>query len=594
MKEKIYLCGDLENNKIIKGTYIDYLGNTKNEYATEVYLSSFVNIFSQKVEFIGYNINSTMIYLLTLLKRNPIELYFHNLKYDGKFIIDYLLKNGFTHTDKKLALNKCFTTLITPNGMFYEITIKLTKGKNANKLVIRDSLKIFPLKVEEIAKVFNLDIQKGEIDYSKYDNMHSKDIEKLLTKEEIDYCVTDVKIVARALQEQFLSGYTKMTSSSNAMEDFKIRFGKGKFKNYFPTLDMNYSETETVDAFIRSSYKGGYTYVNPKFKNRVIKEVGQTYDVNSLYPSVMYNKLLPYGMPLYFKGRYKSNKDFPLYIQRLKCHFKLKEGFIPTIQIKGGIFSETEYLTSSRTKTSSDRITLTLTNVDLEIFFKHYDVSQITWLGGLMFEGEKGIFCEYIDYWGEIKKTSKGGRKQLAKLMLNSLYGKFASSTEGELKEPYLENNIVKYRGVEGKKRPSIYTAMASFITSYAREITQCAFQENINICCYADTDSIHIIGKEPKNILIDEKELGYWKLESTWIEGKFIRAKTYYEEIILAERGNIKLVELDIKCAGMPKKCKDKITKENFKQGTEVFGKLIPLNCDGGVILEETTFTIK
>ena len=62
------------------------------------------------------------------------------------------------------------------------------------------------------------------------------------------------------------------------------------------------------------------------------------FDVNSLYPYVMYEKNLPFGIPLYFKGKYKENKTYNLFIQNLRCNFKLKKNYIPTIQLKNTPF----------------------------------------------------------------------------------------------------------------------------------------------------------------------------------------------------------------------------------------------------------------
>ena len=126
---------------------------------------------------------------------------------------------------------------------------------------------------------------------------------------------------------------------------------------------------------------------------------------------------------------------------------------------------------------------------------------------------------------------------------------------------------------------------MASFITANSRKVTITAFQDNIDRCCYCDTDSIHLIGDEEPKIDIDSVKLGAWKHEGTWNYAKFIRAKTYMEQF-----GD----ELDVKCAGMPQNLKEKVTKENFKVGLTLPGKKIPKRVPGGVILVETDFTIK
>ena len=42
---------------------------------------------------------------------------------------------------------------------------------------------------------------------------------------------------------------------------------------------------------VKRGNEGGFTYLNPKFKGKIVKK-GVVLDVNSLYPSVMYDRLL--------------------------------------------------------------------------------------------------------------------------------------------------------------------------------------------------------------------------------------------------------------------------------------------------------------
>ena len=138
----------------------------------------------------------------------------------------------------------------------------------------------------------------------------------------------------------------------------------------------------------------------------------------------MYEKLLPVGEGVFFEGKYKEDKIYPLYIQRLICCFKLKKNKIPTIQIKNNrqYFRENEYLESS----NGEIVALTLTNIDLKLFLENYDVEDLKYISGWKFKGMKGLFKEYIDYWITIKNeaTISGNyaMRTLAKLMLNSLY----------------------------------------------------------------------------------------------------------------------------------------------------------------------------
>ena len=95
--------------------------------------------------------------------------YFHNLKFDGEFIIYWLEKNGFRYIkNKKEIEEKTYTTIISDMGQFYNITVYFKKGnKKPIKATFFDSLKIIPFSVDMIAKTFNLPISKLKIDYKK-------------------------------------------------------------------------------------------------------------------------------------------------------------------------------------------------------------------------------------------------------------------------------------------------------------------------------------------------------------------------------------------------------------------------------------------
>lgn len=76
--------------------------------------------------------------------------------------------------------------------------------------------------------------------------------------------------------------------------------------------------------------------MNPIYKEKDV-ENGVVLDVNSLYPSVMYEKPLPFGEPIFYTGEYKQDRVYPLYIQMITCSFEIKENKIPTIQIKNSM-----------------------------------------------------------------------------------------------------------------------------------------------------------------------------------------------------------------------------------------------------------------
>ena len=274
---------------------------------------------------------------------------------------------------------------------------------------------------------------------------------------------------------------------------------------------------------------------------------------------------------------------------------------IPTIQLKNNTdYIPTEYVTT----TNGDIVTLTLTSVDLELFLKHYNVHYISYQSGWKFKGLKGLFKTYIDKWIDVKIKSKkdnnGAMYRIAKLMLNSLYGKFGLNPNIRSKYPELdENGIVTYKFYEKEIREPVYIPMAAFITSYARckTITTSQAIKTYSIdhygedkYVYSDTDSIHTTFTDTeilkKFVDIDDYRLGAWKLESQYSMGKYLRAKSYIE---LSPEG-----KLNCTVAGLPKNCSGLVNFENFNIGSSYYGKMIPLHVKGGIVLHPDYFTVR
>ena len=527
--------------------------------------------------------------------------FFHNLKFDGAFIVEWLLKNGFEYVEnKKDRKDNSFTTLITDMGQWYQIIVWFkVKGHKVNKVTFQDSLKILNMSVEAIAKGFDLPIRKLELDYKA-----KREIGHELTDHEIDYIRNDVEIISRALDAMFKLDLSKMTIASDALASFKSMCNN--FKRLFPEL------TPEVDADIRPSYKGGFTYVSDKYAGKEVGE-GVVFDVNSLYPSRMMYELLPVGQPEPFTGRYIRDANYPLFIQNLECVFELKPDKIPSIQIKHSLsFMQNEYLKSS----NGEIVSLMLTKPDLELFFEQYNVEVVSWNGGYKFKQAKGIFDEYIKHWTEskiqAKKDNNRALYQISKLMLNSLYGKFGTGLSGKKKNPVLVDGKVQYINGEEEEKKGVYLPVASFITAYARKYTietsqmirdWSERQHGVDAYVYSDTDSIHAtLSKSDVELLcdiidIDDFRLGAWKHESSFKRAKFIRQKCYIEQDYDDT--------INVTIAGFPKKLGHLITFDNFKIGFTTEGlsdeeigpagrKLRYKHVNGGVVLVDTDFTLK
>lgn len=536
----------------------------------------------------GNNLDEFMLVHCADKKVNH-TFYFHNLAFDGEFIFYWLFWNGFEHVEnRKEFRDKTFTTLISDKGQFYSMEICFEKkGKKTNKVTLYDSLKILNFSVDKIAKDFGLPISKLEIDYNEYRPVGHK-----LTETEVNYLRNDVEIMSRALHIMFEQNMNKMTIASSALAEYKEVFSEKRFITAFPKL--------SCDAFIRKSYKGGWTYLAKKYKGKTIGD-GIVLDVNSLYPWVMREKELPYGYPMHYDGEYEKDELYPLYVQRFTCNFRIKPDHVPTIQIKGSLkFIENEYLESSVNAFGEDEeIMLTLTSVDLDLFLDHYEVFNITWLEGYKFKSSSELFKDYIDKWVKVKiqssKDNNPSMRAIAKLMLNSLYGKFALNPIVRGKVPVYNKTkeLIQFKYTEEEYRDPLYIPVGTFITAYAREKTIRSAQSVFNRFAYADTDSLHLEGLEvPIELGIDPYNLGYWDNEFVFSKGKYIRQKCYMEH-----GKNPKDEEEEytkITCAGMPSRCYEYVDFDNFEVGSKFKGKLQKKRVTGGISLQEGEFTIK
>jgi hypothetical protein len=272
---------------------------------------------------------------------------------------------------------------------------------------------------------------------------------------------------------------------------------------------------------------------------------------------------------------------------------------------------------------------------DYVLLKEHYELVDFEILDGCWFYSMSGIFDEYIDKYKQIKLTSKGALRELAKLFLNNLYGKMASSTDSSFKVAFIkDDNSIGFKNVSEKDKTPGYIPVGSAITSYARNFTIRAAQKNYHGVdqrgfIYADTDSIHcdLEPDEIQGITVDDKNFCCWKLESQWDDAIFTRQKTYIEHVVAENLVPIDKPYNNIKCAGMPERCKNlfelsmagnadyedewsddereflfdpetnepiKRTFDDFSVGLKVPGKLIPRRIRGGVLLVETPYEMR
>lgn len=586
---------------------------------TEVWAVAVVKLWDDKVEIL-HSFPEFLDYMCD--KKTNIICYFHNIKFDGNFILDYLLRNGYkwNRVAEGKMLNKQFKCAISDRGPWYSITVKM------HNMIIefRDSYKLLPFSVKRIGKGFQTKHRKLDMEYEGFRYAGC-----VITDKEKEYIRNDVLVVKEALEIMFERGHQKLTIGSCCLEEFKSTYDKIDYKNFFPDLTEVQIDAEiygecNADRYIRHSYRGGYCYLVKGKENRKYSH-GWTADINSSYPSNMSSESgnrYPVGMPKFWQGDIPNLPDQSYYFVRIKCRFKIKEGMLPTVQIKGSfLYSGTDYLTTSdiydyssgtykryymrKGKLHDTQITMTMTCVDYELFLQHYDVYDLQVLDGCWFRTEIGLFDEYMYKYKAIKESSQGAERELAKLYLNNLYGKFSANDSSSYKVPYInKKNVLGFELVEEHEKKPGYIAIGSAITSYARRFVINAAQANYqgpdrDGFIYCDTDSIHCSGnpEDAKGIKIHPTNFCAWKLESYWDEAVFVRQKTYIEHVTHNDGETVEPY-YQIRCAGMSEDAKQEFIKEHvieeFREGLKLNEGLKPVRMPGGVLLVKKGYDMR
>lgn len=631
----------------------------KGQEYTEVWAAACAELNTDEVN-IFHSIKDQFDYFLSL--NCNVCGYYHNLKFDGSFWLSYLLIDlGFEQAyidltgdgtlfkwiDTKDMKNKTFKYSISEMGQWYYIIIKV----NNHIIELRDSLKLLPFSLRKIGKSFNTKHQKLEMEYTGFRYAGCT-----ISGEEKEYISNDVLVLKEALEIIFKEGHNKLTIGSCCLSEYKKIVGN-KYDEMFPNLynikiDANIHKYKTAGEWIRSSYKGGWCYLVKGKENKIFNN-GITADVNSLYPSMMSSESgnrYPIGLPTFWEGNYIPTKALmpdKYYFVRVKTRFYIKKGFLPIVQIKGNLlYKSNQWLETSdyydkatnryyekyynaNGDLCNTRVELTLTMTDFELLKRHYELVDFEILDGCYFDSKIGIFDEYIERYKKIKLTTKGAKRELAKLFLNNLYGKMASTTDSSFKIVYVkaDKSLGFISVCDDSKQPG-YIPVGSAITSYARNFTINAAQQNYygvdnHGFIYADTDSIHcdLPSEEIKGIKVHDKNFCCWKLESCWDKGIFVRQKTYIEHVVAENLSLIEKPYYNLKCAGMPDRCKDlfikstdnkEIKKEeeftedekqflstprnitDFKIGLKVPSKLLPKRIRGGVLLVNSTYQMR
>lgn len=542
------------------------------EGRTRVYLWCLKSL-DEKECYLGINIQSFFEKLNNI--SGEFVVYFHNLSFDGEFIDWFLLENGYVYADRDNMKEKTFNSIIDESGSIYMIKVMIS---NSCVVTFKCSYKLFPKSIEDIGEMVGVKKLNETHNYEEIKDYKSLDE---VPQEELMYINNDVTIMCRLITYLDSIGINAITMSSSAYKNWRMD------KYFLCKKQFIKDENEEINDIIRKSYRGGITKVNEKYKEKDFYDV-ISFDVNSLYPSVMYDNPMPIGMgKIYNSIKECVNDKRYLYLVVVCVQYaKVKDGFHSFIGENAGFSYSRKY----EYKDELNNVVLYLWKNEFNLFKRIYSfkgvISKV-----IGYKVAFNVFKDYIDRWIGVKMNAKTpAERQLAKLMLNSLYGKFGMNDNRVTKIPngITSDGRISYDYVD---TISVYydKKVASYITSCARV----KYATMMNLCgddfIYGDTDSLYIRGHEIPPYFdgcVDDKKLGYWKYEGHYTHFRALKAKCYLKQY---DNG-----EIDRKICGCPKKAGELINFDNFHYGLKLVGvKNVKQKCCGGIVIGKTDFTI-
>lgn len=507
-------------------------------------------------------------------------IFFHNLSYDILFFEYFLNEQGVRYDEDS---KKVGTYHIVRDEFMnvYQLTWRL---KNGLVLEFRDSYKLLMSSVARLPNLRNLEKLEG-FDYEKIRTEKKLSDFSAFDIEYVKHDVWKVKDVLVALLPE-IGDHLTIASSSYMTYKHMIysKYGKYQFQEWFPPIDRN------DDMVLRKAFNGGIVLLNPKYARKTLKKPIITYDKNSMYPDVMRHQPLPIGVPLKIinKEYYDIlvNNGIRLFVFVVDVRsMTIKDGYHPFIQ------KHKNYTFGSGKQQTPRHIENQIfywTSIDLEMVTRFYDIDySIIYDLSYGFQHMHGLFDDYVDQWYGVKQNAANEfERMLAKLRLNSVFGKFGTRAERYGYETGVgENGRLTFSTIETRVKSDYYLPIAIFITSWARASLVEVIEAEREAFIYADTDSVHLFKDKAKlQFEIDGYKLGAWKYEGESTKTIFYANKQY-----------IKLIDGKIKhtIASLNKDNHTLVNFENMQPGSVIKdGKKMKEHVYGGYVITKHDFT--
>lgn len=423
---------------------------------TRVILFNVQTIFNDNVDYTGNTIEE----FLEFCFRDNVSktIFFHNLSFDGTFVVPALIKMGFNPDIAYRKKNRRLE-IFQQGAKIYYIrafldTTKMINGRRKRvkmSVIFRDSLVLMPTSIKALGKAVKIEKFQGTEDQEAnfYDwepedlDLNREDGLSERAKAFVNYCKRDVAILRESLKAYFnmltslddvrlynlvnadnpwkphhylTIGATAIGLINNIyMQRFRAKTGFDEFRH-----EISFETYQRVAP----TYRGGITQFNPVFQGepRELAFGGFGLDITSSYPFQM-TDWLPFGDVLDEIDPSIPHQTFlNVRIRNLKIRPEFRSLVVwPNKQNaeRGRFLEEAEEWQGSFVKEEFDLLAeiYTFEVVAMEEFFMK--------TAPFLKEGIEQLYS----LKDKFTRENNPAFRLISKLLLNSIYGKFAQKT---------------------------------------------------------------------------------------------------------------------------------------------------------------------
>lgn len=452
----------------------------------------------KKFRFATWDVEAADWWNLKLIGMFDGDAYYHfrNVPNFLDFILQHKYRDWrfFAHFGGRYDLNFIFDYVRTREDVavsFYcsgSMVVQMTLRRKDSTVKLCDSFRLFQASLRDIGRAFNVEHQKTGIDFGNIE----------YGKELIEYNEQDCRCLYEVIERFYEeTGVYSETFATHALRVFRKDFLK----------ETIWKPREEITEFCRKGYHGGRVEVFKRESSRL-----KAFDVNSMYPYVM-----QFGLPVRFVG--ESRKLSDKFYGFVRAKVEIPEHYVPVLPVR----LEKLFFPCGKIEaiwTVEELIAAEAAGAKIQKIEKAY-----------YFETSP-VFRDYVLKLYALKKNAGEPTRTIAKLLMNSLYGKFGQNPTKkvfslERNAPHGAMPILNPDGTPSgfcfHERTSsaayLLPHLAAAVTSKARLTLLGRLDDRVYYC---DTDSVFTDSDIPIG-----KELGEWGFVG---EGSatFIQPKLY------------------------------------------------------------------